>query len=308
MLIDRLISRIVELESPIVVGLDPRLAQIPSGFKEPFYQNLGKTPVGAAEILYGWGKEIIDNIFDIVPAVKPQIAMYEQFGAPGIDAYIKTVGYAKSKGLVVIGDIKRGDIASTADAYADGHIGRVDIDGAEHEVFSEDFITLSSYMGSDSVEPYIKYCKGGEKGVFVLVKTSNAGSSQIQDLVADNIPVYLLVGELVSGWGQELIGRHGFSLVGAVVGATHPSEASLLREKMPHTFFLVPGYGAQGATAKDLMGVFNKDGIGGIVNSSRGITGAYATPKYSGTFSEAQFAQAARAAALDMRKDLQSVI
>ena len=309
MLIDRLISRILQLESPIVAGLDPRLAQIPAAFKAPYYEQHGKTPKAAAEIFCGWGREIIDAIFDIVPAVKPQIAMYEQFGVDGIDAYIKTVAYAKSKGLIVIGDIKRGDIASTADAYADGHIGKANVDGSLHEIFGEDFITLSPYMGCDSIEPYIKYCKGGEKGIFVLVKTSNPGGAQIQDIMsADGLPVYQHVGRLVSDWGQELIGRHGFSLVGAVVGATHPSEATLLREKMPHTFFLVPGYGAQGAGADDLKGVFNKDGIGAIVNSSRGITGAYALEKYKADYAEKDFAKAARAAALDMRKDLQAVI
>ena len=309
MLIDRLIEKILQLQNPTVAGLDPRLAQIPELFKEPYYEIHGKTPTAAAEIFCAWGREIIDNIFDIVPAVKPQIAMYEQFGAPGIDAYIKTIEYAKSKGLIVIGDIKRGDIASTADAYADGHIGKVDIDGSLHEIFREDFITLNSYMGSDSVQPYIEYCKGGERGIFVLVKTSNPASSQIQDITSTaNMPIYRHVGELVSGWGQGLIGKYGFSLVGAVVGATHPNEATLLREKMPHTFFLVPGYGAQGAGAGDLKGAFNKDGLGAIVNSSRGITGAYALEKYKADYSEKDFAKASRAAALDMRKDLQSVI
>jgi len=309
MLIDRLIEKIIQLESPIVAGLDPRLSQIPGAFKEPYYAQHGKIPVAAAEIFYNWGKEIIDNIFDIVPAVKPQIAMYEQFGAPGIDAYIKTIEYAKAKGLIVIGDVKRGDIASTAEAYADGHIGRVDVDGNLHEVFKEEFITLNPYMGYDAVQPYIEHCKGGEKGIFVLVKTSNVGSSQIQDIIsADGLPIYQHVGELVSSWGEGLIGRYGFSLVGAVVGATHPNEAKLLREKMPHTFFLVPGYGAQGAGAGDLKGVFNKDHIGAIVNSSRGITGAYALEKYKKDYDEKDFAKASRAAALDMRKDLQSII
>ncbi|MCL2580172.1 MAG: orotidine-5'-phosphate decarboxylase [Oscillospiraceae bacterium] len=308
-MIDRLIEKIRELHSPIVVGLDPRLEQIPAAFKEPYYQTDGKTPATAAKIILTWGKEIIDQVCDLVPAVKPQIAMYEQFGAPGIDCYIQTVGYAKSKGLVVIGDIKRGDIASTAAAYSDGHLGKVEVDGETHPGFDADFITVNPYMGYDSIQPYIDNCKRYEKGIFALVKTSNPNSFQIQDIIApDGRPVHRHVGELVSKWGEELIGKSGFSSVGAVVGATHPQEAEVLREQMPHTFFLVPGYGAQGAAAKDLRGVFNKDGIGGIINSSRGITGAYALERYKKDYDQAAFAKAARAAVLDMRADLEAVL
>ena len=309
MIIDRLISKITELESPIVVGLDPRLSQIPGYLKDEEYEKYGKTPTAAAEIFYRFNKEIIDKIYDIVPAVKPQIAMYEQFGAVGITCYIETIKYAHSKGLIVIGDIKRGDIASTAAAYSDGHIGKVNVEGVYFPGFEEDFITLNPYMGYDSIEPYIGNCQNNSKGIFVLVKTSNKNSVQIQDITtSDGRPIYEHVGALVSGWGKDLIGRHGFSAVGAVVGATHPSEAKLLREKMPHTFFLVPGYGAQGASAADLKGVFTKDYIGAIVNSSRGITGAYELEKYKKDYAEKDFAPAARAAVLDMRKDLQSII
>jgi len=309
MLMDKLIEKIIELQSPIVVGLDPRLSQIPRHIKEEVFSSQGKTPEGAAAIIYRFNQAIINHICDLVPAVKPQIALYEQFGKPGIDCYIKTVEYAKSKGLLVIGDIKRGDIASTAEAYSHGHIGKVDIEGTSHQIFDEDFITVSPYMGRDSVEPYLADCKNYGRGIFVLVKTSNPGSADIQDMmIADGegsqkLPLYRHVGNLVSDWGRDLIGRHGFSAVGAVVGATHPEEGKMLRESMPHTFFLVPGYGAQGGTAKDLQGLFNKDRLGIIVNSSRGITGAFQSDPYK-NFGEDNFAQAARAAVLDMRKDL----
>ena len=304
MLIDTLIDRIIELDSPIVVGLDPRLSQIPSKIKEEAFLRRGKTPEAVARIFYRFNRAIIDHIYDLVPAVKPQIAFYEQLGASGLDSYIKTIAYAKSKGLIVIGDIKRGDIASTAEAYSHGHIGRIEIEDTVHRVFDEDFITVNPYMGSDSIEPYLSDCKSHGKGIFVLVKTSNRGSRDIQDIeISKGLPLYRHVGDLVSNWGKKLIGRHGFSSVGAVVGATYPGEGQALREAMPHTFFLVPGYGAQGGTAKDLAGMYNKNRLGIIVSSSRGITGAFQMDMYKG-YGESGFAQAARAAVLDMKRDL----
>ena len=304
MLIDRLIERIKQLNAPIVVGLDPRLGQIPGYIKEAVYEAQEKTPEAAAEIIYTFNQAIIDSIHDIVPAVKPQIAMYEQFGAAGIACYFKTVAYAKSKGLIVIGDIKRGDIASTAEAYSNVHIGAVDIEG-EKFTSQTDFITVNPYMGYDSIQPYLSDCKEYDRGLFVLVKTSNPSSSQIQDLhAADGRPVYAHVSELVSQWGRGLIGNSGFSNIGAVVGATHPAEGKTLREKMPHTFFLVPGYGAQGGKASDLVGMLNNDGLGIIVNNSRGITGAYQSEKYKAD--DKDFAKAARVAALDMKADLEA--
>lgn len=330
MLIDRLIEKIIELNSPIVVGLDPRLSQIPNKIKDDAFLRRGKTPEAVARIFYRFNRTIIDHIYDLIPAVKPQIALYEQLGTPGIDCYIKTVAYAKSKGLIVIGDVKRGDIASTAEAYSHGHIGRIEIEDTAHKVFDEDFITVNPYMGSDSVEPYLSDCKEYGKGIFALVKTSNKGSKDIQDLwvaggmvggtggsgagsmsdsargMSGGMPLYQHVGELVSTWGKNLIGKHGFSSVGAVVGATHPEEGQILREAMPHTFFLVPGYGAQGGSAKDMKGMLNKDKLGIIVNSSRGITGAYQMDMYK-SYGESGFAQAARAAVLDMKRDIASI-
>ena len=306
MLMDRLIARIIELESPIVVGLDPRLSQIPSRLISEAFLRRGKTPEAVARIFYRFNRAIIDHIYDLVPAVKPQIALYEQLGVPGMDCYAKTVAYAKSKGLLVIGDIKRGDIASTAEAYSHGHIGKLEIENTVHKIFDTDFITVNPFLGRDSIEPYLTDCKKHDKGIFVLVKTSNVGSVDVQDIKMENgLPLYRHVGQLVSGWGEQLIGDYGFSSVGAVVGATFPEEGKILRGEMPHTFFLVPGYGAQGAKAKDLKGMFNKDRLGIIVNSSRGITGAFQMEAYK-SYGEAGFATAARAAVLDMKRDLMS--
>ncbi|MCL2456012.1 MAG: orotidine-5'-phosphate decarboxylase [Defluviitaleaceae bacterium] len=302
MLVDRLISRI-QKTAPIVVGLDPRLSQIPAFLKEEIFETRGKNCESVAEIFFAFNKKIIDQIFDIVPAVKPQIAMYEQFGAAGIACYEKTIAYAQSKHLFVIGDIKRGDIASSAEAYSAAHLGILSIDD---EIFSRaaaDFVTINPYMGGDSIAPFLDDCRAHDKGIFVLVKTSNAGSRDIQDLVMQNGKnIYSHVGELVSKWGEPFVGEKGFSVVGAVVGATHPDEAAELRKLMPHTFFLVPGYGAQGGGGKDLQNLWCGENFGAIVNSSRGITGAYLSGKFASC--EKDFALAAREAALDMKADL----
>ena len=305
MIIDRLIDRIQELQAPIVVGLDPRLDQIPAFLLDKAVAQHGNTPQSAATAFYAFNVGIIDNICDVVPAVKPQIAMYEQLGTAGIQCYIDTIRYAREKGLIVIGDIKRGDIASTAEAYADGHIGRVDVQGEQHEIYGTDFVTLNPYMGYDAISPYLAACHNYQRGMFVLVKTSNPHSGQLQDLITqEGRPVYAHTGDLVSQWGKDFVGRHGYSSIGAVVGATYPEQGEQLRKAMPHTFFLVPGYGAQGATAKDLRGMFDTSGLGAIVNSSRGITGAFAMEKYSKTYSDKEFGPAARAAVLDMKTDL----
>lgn len=304
MIIDQLIDKIKETSNPTVVGLDPRLSYIPDFIKNEAYEKYGKTPKAAAQAFYRFNKEIIDAVYDLIPAVKPQVAMYEQFGADGIESYINTIKYAKSKGLVIIGDIKRSDIASTAQAYSDGHIGQVVVEDNSYEIYHEDFITLNPYLGYDSIEPYMDNCKNYERGLFVLVKTSNPNSGQIQDLVVEGEKLYEKVGKLTSSWGEQLIGKYGYSSVGAVVGATHPKQAEKLREIMPNTYFLVPGYGAQGGTAKELSVCFNKDGLGAIVNSSRGIIAAHQNKKYKDEYSEKEFAQAARAAVQDMKKDL----
>lgn len=307
-MIDTLISKIKETNNPTVVGLDPRLNFVPQHIKDKAYEKFGKTPKGAANAFFEFNKQIIDNVYDLVPAVKPQVAMYEQFGADGIQSYIDTIEYARDKGLVIIGDIKRSDIASTAEAYSDGHIGRVDVEEEKFEVYKEDFITLNPYLGVDSIEPYMDNCKHYDKGLFILVKTSNPNSGEIQDLDVKGEKLYEKVGKLVSNWGQDTIGTFGYSKVGAVVGATHPEQGKKLRQLMPNTYFLVPGYGAQGATAKDLAGCFDKDGLGAIVNSSRGIIAAYTKDKYSKMFKEEEFALASRQAVIDMKEDLNSVL
>lgn len=304
MLTDRLIKRIQETRAPIVVGLDPRLGQIPGYIKEEFFGELGRTPEAVADIFFAFNKGIIDAIFDIVPAVKPQIAMYEQYGTAGLSCYTRTIEYAQSKRLFVIGDVKRSDIASTAEAYSEAHLGRLNIAGEIHDAPTANFITLSPYMGFDNIEPYLANCREFDKGLFVLVKTSNASSRDIQDVLMQNgEPLYTHVGGLVSKWGEAMIGETGYSSIGAVVGATHPEEAAALRKIMPHTFFLVPGYGAQGGSGKDLAGLWDGENYGMIVNSSRGITGAYQSGKFQAT--EKDFAQAAREAVFEMKADLE---
>jgi orotidine-5'-phosphate decarboxylase len=307
MIIDNLIEKIKELKNPTVVGLDPKLSFVPDHIKKEMFDTYGNTAKAASSAILRFNMEIIDEIYDIVPAVKPQIAMYETFGFQGVKAYMDTVAYAKEKGLIVIGDIKRGDIGSTGEAYADGHIGRVSVGGVEIENPTADFVTLNAYLGYDSIEPFVKICEKYDKGMFILVKTSNPNSGQIQDLLVDGKPVYEIVGSLVSEWGAPYIGKYGFSSIGAVVGATHKEQAQRLRKLMPNTFFLVPGYGAQGGTAEDLAVCFNDEALGAIVNSSRGIIAAYKT-RYLGEFAETEHAKAARQAAVDMRADILRVI
>lgn len=310
MIIDKLIDKILNLGNPTVVGLDPRLSYIPEFIMDEALKEHGPTTAAAAQAIFRFNQMIVDSIHDIIPAVKPQIAMYEQFGADGIKAYTDTISYCKQKGLIVIGDIKRGDIASTAEAYSDGHIGKVEIGEKKVTSFKEDFITLNPYMGTDSIEPFLSNCEKYEKGLFVLVKTSNPSSSDFQDLKVDGTDktLYEVVGDKVSKWGKNLIGSHGFSEVGAVVGATFAEQAESLRKRMPHTFFLVPGYGAQGAKAKELAGCFNEKGIGAIVNSSRGIIAAHQMGAYKGKYSDQEFYKACREATIDMREDLKKAV
>lgn len=307
MIIDVLIEKIKQTQNPTVVGLDPRLSFIPEFIKNECVEKYGKTPKAVAESFFEFNKGIIDSVYDLVPAVKPQVAMYEMLGTDGMDCFIKTCDYASKKGLVVIGDIKRGDIASTAEAYSNGHIGEIDAFGVKHKIFNEDFITVNPYLGWDSIEPYMANCKNYNKGLFVLVKTSNPNSGQFQDLDVGGLTLYQKVGQLVESWGEHLMGQNGYSSIGAVVGATHPEQAKILREIMPHTFFLVPGYGAQGGKAEDLAVCFDKDGLGAIVNSSRGIIAAYKKDEYS-KFTEKEYGLAARQAVMDMKADLRRCI
>ena len=305
-MINKLISNIRKTNAPIVVGLDPMLNYIPEHIQKKAFAEFGETLEGAAEAIWQYNKGIEDATCDLIPAVKPQIAMYEQFGIPGLIAYKKTVEYCKSKDLVVIGDIKRGDIGSTSAAYAVGHLGQVQVGSKKYAGFDEDFATVNPYLGSDGVKPFMDVCKEEKKGIFVLVKTSNPSSGEFQDRVIDGRPLYELVGEKVAQWGDELMGD-GYSYVGAVVGATYPEMGKVLRKIMPKTFILVPGYGAQGGKGADLVHFFNEDGLGAIVNSSRGIIAAYKQEKYK-EFGAENYADASRAAVKDMIADISGAL
>lgn len=286
-----------------MVGLDPMMKFVPEHIQKKAFEEYGETLEGAAEAIWQYNKGIVDAVYDLIPAVKPQIAMYEQFGIPGLQAFKKTVDYCKEKGLVVIGDIKRGDIGSTSTAYAVGHLGKVQVGSKSYAGFDEDFVTVNPYLGSDGVKPFIDVCKEEKKGIFVLVKTSNPSSGEFQDRLIDGKPLYELVGSMVDKWGSELMGD-SYSYVGAVVGATYPEMGKILRDIMPKAYILVPGYGAQGGKGKDLVHFFNKDGLGAIVNSSRGIIAAYQQDAYKEKFAPENYADASRAAVLAMKEDI----
>lgn len=305
-MINKLVEKIKKTEAPIVVGLDPMLAYVPEHVQQKAFAQYGETLEGAAEAIWQFNKEIVDHVCDLVPAVKPQIAMYEQFGVPGLAAFQKTVEYCKSKDLVVIGDIKRGDIGSTSAAYAIGHLGKVRVGSREYAPFDEDFATVNPYLGSDGVNPFIKVCQEEKKGIFVLVKTSNPSSGEFQDRRIENRPLYEHVGEMVAEWGEQCMGD-SYSYVGAVVGATYPEIGKVMRKVMPKAYILVPGYGAQGGQGKDLAHFFNEDGLGAIVNSSRGIIAAYKQDAYA-QFGSEHFGEASRAAVEAMKADIQSAL
>lgn len=304
-MINKLITNIRKTNAPIVVGLDPMLSYIPEHIQKKAFAEYGETLEGAAEAIWQFNKEIIDKTYDLIPAVKPQIAMYEQFGIPGLEAFSRTVKYAKEKNLVIIGDVKRGDIGSTSAAYAVAHLGRVNVGTKSYSAFDEDFATVNPYLGSDGIKPFIDVCKEEKKGIFILVKTSNPSSGEFQDRIIDGRPLYEWVGEKVAEWGAECMGD-GYSYVGAVVGATYPEMGRTLRKLMPKSFILVPGYGAQGGTADGLKPYFNEDGLGAIVNSSRGIICAYKQDKYA-KFGEANYTDASRQAVVDMIEDINSI-
>ena len=305
-MINKLINKIQKTKAPIVVGLDPMLSYVPEHIQKKAFDEFGETLEGAAEAIWQFNKEIVDKTYDLIPAVKPQIAMYEQFGIEGLKAYKKTVDYCKSKDLVVIGDIKRGDIGSTSAAYATGHLGKVQVGSKTYAGFDEDFATVNPYLGSDGVKPFIDVCKQEKKGLFILVKTSNPSSGEFQDQLINGKPLYEMVGEKVAQWGEDHMGD-SYSYIGAVVGATYPEQGKILRKVMPKSFILVPGYGAQGGKGKDLVHFFNEDGLGAIVNSSRGIIAAYKQEAYA-KFGAENFGDASRAAVEAMIADIQGAL
>ncbi len=295
-MIDKLIEKIKKLGNPSAVGIDTSFDYLPENMK-----NNCKTLDDVGKAITEFNFNIIDKVADIVPSVKVQIAYYEMYGLPGLKAFSDTLAYAKKKGLAVISDVKRNDIGSTASCYSAAYLGSVNVNGNEFTPFESDFITVNGYLGSDGINPFLKDCKKNGKGIFVLVKTSNPSSGQLQDKkFASGETLYESMGDYVEEWGKDSVGKFGYSCVGAVVGATHPSQAETLRNRLKHTFFLIPGYGAQGGTADDLSVCFDENGIGGVVNSSRGIICAYKTEKYKGM----DYAQAARAASEDMQADI----
>lgn len=305
-MINKLIEKIQKTHAPIVVGLDPMLNYVPEHIQKKAFAECGETLEGAAEAIWQFNKAIVDATYDLIPAVKPQVAMYEQFGIEGMKAFKKTVDYCHEKGLVVIGDVKRGDIGSTSEAYAVGHLGKVQVGSKQFYGFDEDFVTVNPYLGSDGVKPFIKVCKEEKKGLFILVKTSNPSSGEFQDRIIEGRPLYEWVGEQVAAWGKEHMGD-SYSYIGAVLGATYPEQGKALRKVMPKTFILVPGYGAQGGKGKDLVHFFNEDGLGAIINSSRGIIAAYKQEAYAG-FGPRNFAEASRQAVKDMIADIDGAL
>lgn len=297
MITDALIERIVGMKNPTCVGLDTSFDYLPDEMRAGV-----KDFAGAAERIFDFNKTLIDRLYDVVPSVKVQIAYYEMYGAPGLKAFEETLRYAAEKGLIVIADAKRNDIGSTAACYSSAFLGETEVEGNAFRAFPADFLTVNAYLGTDGIAPFVDDCKKRDRGIFVLVKTSNPSSGELQNkLLADGTPVYEYMGALVEKWGEGTEGKYGYSAVGAVVGATHPEEAARLRKLLPHTFFLIPGYGAQGGNAQMLKCCFGADGLGGVVNNSRGILCAYR--KRGGTYYDA-----ARAAALDMQRDLASVL
>lgn len=300
MIVDLLIERIKDMQNPTVAGLDTSFDYLPDDMKQGVQDFKG-----AADAIFEFNKRIVDRICDIVPCVKVQIAYYEMYGIEGMRAFLQTLQYAKAKGMLVMTDAKRNDIGATAECYAKAYLGETDVCGRAHSAFDSDFLTVNGYLGSDGIKPFLNWMQKRDKGIFVLVKTSNRSSGELQDLKLESgKTIYEYMGELVEKWGQESIGRCGYSSVGAVVGATHPMQAQILRHAMPHTFFLIPGYGAQGGTADDLKVCFDKEGMGGIVNSSRGILCAYRQEKYA----HLSFEEAARQACIDMKNDLNRAI
>lgn len=304
MSMDRLMERIVASKNPSVVGLDPKLDYIPSHIKESAFQKFGHTLEGAAAAFLQFNQEIIDAVCDIVPAVKPQAAYYEALGWQGVKVLSETIAYAKQRKMFVITDGKRNDIGSTMEAYADAHLGVTRVGDEIILAFNSDALTVNGYLGTDGIKPLLDICNRYDKGIFVLAKTSNPSSGELQDRLIDSEPVYLHMGRMCETWGKDVYGKYGYSGVGAVVGATYPEQLAELRAKLPHTFFLVPGYGAQGGGAKDVAGGFDRNGMGAVVNSSRAILCAWKKTGGDGK----DFAQAARQEAIRMRDDIASCI
>ncbi len=297
MIIDQLIESIIAKQSPIVVGLDPRLESLPPEIVKEAINQYGESLEAAANAILQFNKGIIDAVYEEVPAVKPQIAFYEQYGIEGLKAYKETCEYAKSKGLIVIADVKRGDIGSTSKAYSNAFLGSVQVGNTKLKAFHSDFLTINPYLGDDCMREFMADIKANDKGMFILVKTSNPTSGQLQDLMTGDYRIYEKTAQIVDQWNQENVGEKGYSPIGAVVGATYPEELKRLRAQMPKAFLLVPGYGAQGGGAQEVLEAFDDNGLGAIINSSRGIIFAYQKM-------DLPYQEAAKKAVLEMKKDI----
>ncbi len=298
---DRLISKILDMKNPTVVGLDPKLDYVPVHIKDKAFEKYGQTLKGAAEAVFEFNKGIIDRIYDIVPAIKPQAAYYEMYGWNGVETLTRTIAYAKEKGMFVITDGKRNDIGATMEAYAAAHLGEVKVGDQIIAPFDADALTVNGYLGTDGIDPLLKICKERDRGIFVLVKTSNKSSGELQDRKIDDTPIYAAMGDMCEKWGEDQRGMYGYSSVGAVVGATYPEQLTELRKRLPHTMFLVPGYGAQGGGAKGIAGAFDDKGLGAIVNSSRAVMCAYTKED---NCAPEDYAEAARREVIRMRDDI----
>jgi orotidine-5'-phosphate decarboxylase len=310
MFVDVLIEKIKQKENPSIIGLDPKIEYVPEFIKEEMFEKHGKNMKGVSEAILKFNKKIVDGIYDIVPAVKPQMAYYEMYGLEGLKAFYETVKYAKEKGLLVIADGKRNDIGTTAQAYSAAYIGKTEIvQGVSETVFDVDALTVNPYLGVDGIKPFIEDCRNRGKGIFVLVKTSNKSSGQFQDILTQHgKSIYEIVAENVEEWGLSVIGKYGYSSVGAVVGATYPNQAKILRKILKRSYILVPGYGAQGGTARDVVHSFNCDGLGAVVNASRSVMCAYKSEQWKGIYTEDKFHEASRAEALRMKDDINKAL
>ena len=303
--IDLLIDKIKETNNPTVIGLDPRYDMLPKSIKEKYEESLE----GISKAIIEFNKRLIDATCDIIPAVKPQIAFYEMYGLAGMKAFEETCKYAKEKGMIVIADIKRGDIGTTAKAYSNAFLGRTKIGNKEEKIFDVDFVTLNPYMGIDSIKPFLEDCKKYNKGVFILAKTSNPSSGDLQDeKLENNEEVYIKVARLIEKWGKDLVGEYGYSSVSAVVGATYPKQLEEIRKVAKTAYFLIPGYGAQGGKAEDIAYGFDKNGLGGIVNASRSLMFAYNSELWKEKYKENEFEKATREEAIRMKNELNKAI
>ncbi len=305
---DKLTTAIQKKNCCVVVGLDPHFDLIPESIKQQFSKLQDDAFKYAANVILEFNKQVIDTLEHLVGIVKLQIAFYELYGWQGIWSYAETIHYAKQKGLIVIGDVKRGDVPNTAAAYANAHIGQVSINNTTQIAFQSDAITVNPLLGVDSILPFIKNAETYDKGIFVLAKTSNPSSVEFQDLLCGTKKLHQIIAEKIHTWGSRSIGTYGYSAIDAVVGATYPEDILILRKTMPNAYLLIPGYGSQGATAEDIKNCFNSDGYGAIINASRSILYAYNNRSWKDKYGAQTWKEAAQNAVMNMKEDLNKCV